>query len=156
MPVDIHFTDDGRGSIIIGRGRVSGQEILDAIDQRFSSPVKVKAYFYGLADYTNVENFNVTNEEIVRIADKDEDASRSNPALILAIAAPDDLVFGLGRMFEMHAHSSGWEIGVFREHTEAVVWIRRKVKERHHCSMTVSLYEQTEFSNHFESPHRQQ
>lgn len=138
MPVEINYTDDGLGFTLIGEGIVTGQEILDAIAIRFSSEDKIKKYIYGLADYTGVQEFRVANNEISIIAQKDIVAARINPDLIFALAAPDDLIFGLGRMFEAFAGGSGWAIEVFRTRDEAVLWIKNSVKEKNDRKVTMA------------------
>jgi hypothetical protein len=141
MPVENEFSDDGLGFLLTGLGIVTGQEILDAIAIRFSTEDKVKKYLYGLVDYTRVHEFRVTNNEIDHIARKDIAAARINPDLILAIAATDDLIFGLGRMFEVFVEKSGWTIKICRTLDEAVLWIKNGINEKHDHKITLAWVE---------------
>lgn len=129
MPIRIHYLDDGFGFALRGRGIVSGKDILCAIAERFSSEEKIKRYRYGIADYTAVERFDVSNDEIERIVQEDLKAAGINPRIILALAASGDLVFSLSRMFITLADESGWRIDVFRTAEEAATWIKRRVNE---------------------------
>lgn len=138
MPVENKYTDDGLGFILIGQGIVTGQEILDAIAIRFSSEDKIKKYLYGLADYTGVQEFRVANNEIDVIAQKDIEAARINPDFIFALAASDDLIFGLGRMFEVFVEKSGWAIKVCRTLDEAALWIKNSIKEKYGHKVTMA------------------
>lgn len=94
-----------------------------------SSEEKIKRYRYGIADYTAVERFDVSNDEIERIVQEDLKAAGINPRIILALAASGDLVFSLSRMFITLADESGWRIDVFRTAEEAATWIKRRVNE---------------------------
>ncbi|HEX5091836.1 MAG TPA: hypothetical protein VFV84_04010 [Burkholderiales bacterium] len=44
-------------------------------------------------------------------------------AKIIAVIAPDDVVFGVGRVFDALQHGEGWSIGLFREAEPALQWL---------------------------------
>jgi hypothetical protein len=132
MPIAIHYLDDGLGFELRGWGYVSGKDILCAIAERFSSEEKMKRYRYGIADYTAVEEFDVSNREIDLIVQEDLKAANINPHMILALAASDDLVFGLSRMFAGIAEQSRWCINVFRSAAEAAAWVKKRANQNHH------------------------
>jgi len=44
-------------------------------------------------------------------------------AKIIAIVAPDDVVYGVGRMFDALQPGMGWTVGLFREAEPALKWL---------------------------------
>ena len=46
----------------------------------------------------------------------------------MAIVARQDLIYGLGRVFEVLAEETGWEIMITRSMDEAGAWIKKRVK----------------------------
>ena len=44
-------------------------------------------------------------------------------AKIIAIVAPDDVVYGVGRMFDALQPGMGWTVGLFREAGPALRWL---------------------------------
>lgn len=53
-----------------------------------------------------------------------------NPDALVAVVAPNDLEFGLSRMWQILSDETPWEIRVFRGGEEARMWIRERAKER--------------------------
>ena len=128
MPITVQSTDGGLGFIMKGEGVVTGQEIFDGVVERFSSEAKIRKYVYGMSDYTEVQRINMSNAEVILVAEKDKQVATINRSLVIAIAAPQDIIFGLSRMFEAYAQETGWDINVFRTRQEAQKWILEKLK----------------------------
>jgi len=57
-------------------------------------------------------------------------ASKVNADPIVAIVSKKDHIYGLSRMYESLIYMTNWKIMVFRSKTEAVEWIREKVRKR--------------------------
>ncbi len=47
-------------------------------------------------------------------------------AKTIAIVAPDDVVFGVGRMFDALQQGMGWTVGIFREAGPATRWLEEQ------------------------------
>jgi hypothetical protein len=129
MPVEIKYVGDGDGIEMIGRGVVTGEEIYNANNVIYSGNTLLKQK-YQLADFINVEEFDVSNEDIVKIANQEIKASETNPNRIMAIVGKQDLIFGLSRMWEVHVSINTLETMVFREREKALAWIKKKLDER--------------------------
>jgi len=130
MPVDLKVADGGLGSMMIGTGVVTGRELLDCINMRFSADEKTRKYVYCMSDHTDTEDFRVSKSEIELMAQRDMEAAAVKFNMIFAIVAPEDLGFGLSRTFEVHAENTGWDIRVFRAVAEARDWIRKMASGR--------------------------
>ena len=130
MPIKIEYLDNGIGFIFIGEGVITGDDIINSNKIIFSSKERMRKYKYGLIDYSNITQFNVSNPEIEIIASQDKKASKYIPDGVLAVTAKKDLEFGLTRMWEMIVENSGvqWETMVFRLRQDAEAWIKEKVR----------------------------
>jgi hypothetical protein len=138
MPIELTYLDDGYGAEFKGIGVVTGEDILSANTEMFSTPEKTQRYRYGLADWTTVTEHKVTSADLQRAAVQDKNASKYLPELFIAIVADKDLEFGFSRMFAVfiEANNLDWKVMIFRERKDAEEWLRRKVKEKHQIELT--------------------
>ncbi len=137
MPIEIQDCDGGIGNIIISRGVVTDQELVDTLNEHLThNKEKLKRYKYILFDHTALTKLDITKETVEFIAGLWEDISRANPDPITAmianvsIGANIDLINRISRMHELFIHRSCWETMVFRTKIEAVRWIKEKVREK--------------------------
>ena len=131
MPLEIKDCDGGLGNIIEGRGFVRDQEIIDFFKGHLTQDKeKFIKYRYSLADYTAATKTDVSNESVNFIAELCVEASKVNPDPIVAVAANNDLFYGLARMYEALIYRTEWETMVFRSRKEAVEWIKKKAKDK--------------------------
>ena len=128
MPFNIKITDGGLGFIMEGKGIITGQELIDGVYERFSTEEKIKKYIYGMSDYTDITENQIKADAVKLVAEKDKQVSNLNPNLVIAITAPKDVMYGLSRMFAVHAEKTGWNISVFRTLKEAKTWIKEQIK----------------------------
>jgi hypothetical protein len=141
MPIFVKITDGGLGFIMKGEGIITGQELLDAVSYRFASEERIKHYVYGISDYTEVTDSQISSAEVKIVAEKDKKVAAINPNLVIAIAAPKDVMFGLSRMFQVYAEETGWDITVYRNLEEAQSKIREKIKEKYGQDMKIEFQE---------------
>jgi hypothetical protein len=141
MPIFVKITDGGLGFIMKGEGIITGQELLDAVSYRFASEERIKNYVYGISDYTEVTDSQISSAEVKIVAERDKKVAAINPNLVIAIAAPKDVMFGLSRMFQVYAEETGWDITVYRNLEEAQSKIREKIKEKYGQDMKIEFQE---------------
>ena len=84
MPVTVSNLKNG-GILLKGEGIVTGVNIREANNIIYASPSKIQNINYQLADYTNVSEFIISNEEVELIADQDKYAAAINPNMFLAV-----------------------------------------------------------------------
>jgi len=131
MPVETINLDHGLGVLMRGYGIVTGEEYWNTLQKHLSQDKEIiKKYRYTLADFTDLEQTRIETEVIVKATDLCKKTAIINPDVIVALAANQDLVFGLSRMWEMLATDTNWEINVFREIEEAKEWIQKRVIEK--------------------------
>jgi len=90
-----------------------------------------QAGFYMLCDYSEIENFDVSSQDIEDIAEW----LTSIDALIgdgrCAVVASKDSVYGMSRMWEILSSDRSQHICVFRQINDAVAWLGSSVLT--HC-----------------------
>ncbi len=129
MPEEKKYLSDDYGVESIGKGVVSGEELYNTANVVYSGDTLLKQK-YLLINFVHLENLDVSTEDIVKLANQDIAASKTNPNILIAIVGEQDVVFGLARMWEAHVYESAFETMVFREREEAVAWINKKIDER--------------------------
>ncbi len=127
MPISVTNIDNG-GVLLKGEGVVSGTDIKQA-NEIIYSPEKIQKIQYQLWDYTNVSKFNVSNEEVIILAQQDIEAAEINPKMFVAAVGKEDLVYGLIRMWEAHVDFSSIETMAFRIIEDAEKWIAEKIQK---------------------------
>ena len=126
MPIEIEYLHGGCGIEMIGKGVVSGKEIYDGNCIIYSGDT-LSRHKYQIVNLGNVERVEVSQEEAVKLANQDIEASKTNPDIVIAVVADLNHAFGLGRMWEAHANKSGFKTRVFRKREEATAWIDKTI-----------------------------
>lgn len=67
MPIEIKYIDSGPGVLFLGKGKITGEDIICSNRQNFSSEEIMLNNKYGLTDYSDVTEFVVSNSEIETI-----------------------------------------------------------------------------------------
>ena len=125
MPIQVKYLDNGLGVMFIGEQMVTGDDIISANGEVFSSEERMKNYKYGFIDYSIVSHLSVSNSEIESMVSQQMKVTEFIPDAVLAFVAKKDLEFGLTRMWEIIAENTGlqWETMVFRDRGKAEIWI---------------------------------
>jgi len=132
MSLEIRDINGGAGVLITGKGVVTEKEHVDAIIKHLmQDETKFRKYRYSLSDYTAVTEIVIPTEAIELIATYCERASKVNPKPVNALAADQDLIFGLSIMWQLLVEATDWETMVFRKREDAEAWITKKVKEKY-------------------------
>jgi hypothetical protein len=94
-------------------------------------PGRIAKWRYCIIDLTFVEAMNINSDDIRSVAQQNKRiASLTVPGVLLAVASPSDLGFGLARISEVLIEDIRWETMVFRSRDEANRWIERRAKEK--------------------------
>lgn len=131
MPFTMDFTSDGKGLLREGSGVLTGQEIIDSALQLLADEDRLCGLAYGRVDFTEVTSIQVTPEDVHRIADINKRMAKLNPQRVVVVIAPGDAVFGMVRMWETLAESTGWKTTVVRTAAEADAWLETELAPGH-------------------------
>jgi hypothetical protein len=125
MPMTYRIDPERRLVIARGSGTVKDAEVFEYQNEVWSRPDV--AGFNELIDMSDVTHILVPSAERIHdLAELSARMSHGAPQSKLAIVAPSDLAFGLGRMFDMCRDSVApglKPVGVFRTMPEAVAWL---------------------------------
>lgn len=110
----------GRGEVDI-RGEVEVEGLLKLLQAAWSDP----AYASVERSLWNFEHAwtKMRMEDLMRLGPWIAEHKSGRGAKTIAIVAPDDVVFGVGRMFDALQTGTGWKISLFRERTAALAWL---------------------------------
>ena len=126
--VPIDYTIDIELNAVIGRatGAIEDDDLLDYARRLFEDPEARKA-LHELFDVTGADRASkITSDAVRRLAAFWRDAGVGVADGRLAIVAPADLSFGLSRMYQGLRDDGPDSIQVFRNQTQARVWLAEK------------------------------
>lgn len=118
LPFHVRIEPSGR---IIGtaEGHLVYEEIVEALRGQWSATDMAGRFV--LWDLRRIE-VDLEGEEIRRLADFVLKSQGDKRPARVALVAPDDLTFGLLRMYESHRDQTHTEVRVFREYDAADTW----------------------------------
>lgn len=125
MPID-HEVDHKRRLVTAkGRGKLTDQDVFDYQRGVWSRP-EVAGYD-ELVDMSGIEGIDLPSIERVReLAQLSAAMDEGAPPSRLAIVAPKDYAFALGRLYEAHRgldQRSRKQVSVFRTVKDALAWL---------------------------------
>lgn len=123
MAYNTEFIDEGSGILHVGQGVLTGREIIEALKTLAADPQNFESITHGLIDLTEVAELHVSMDEVKIITEIDRGSSNIIRRARVAIAAPEDLMFGTSRMYAGMMHTPGWTIEVFRTMDQARAWL---------------------------------
>jgi hypothetical protein len=128
MPIEIQYTDDNIGIIFSAVGKVTGKEIIESQSDIYQSKGFVNLR-YWIVDRSRCTEYEVSSDEVSRIAALDNETAKINPNLIMALISESDLQFGVSRMYEAQISEDGFKTMVFRDRSTADKWIQSELNK---------------------------
>ncbi len=120
MPYQIIWSE--RGVEWIYSGVLTGEEIIQSNEAIYGDP-RFDDLRYQIVDFTNVVKFEVSEQDMKRMAYYDRVAVRSNPRIRLAVIAPEAVGRSIAETYNQHNKESGWEQRIFETRAEAEAWL---------------------------------
>ena len=117
------FIERGFGLCFVGTGIVTAGEMHKAKLELWACEDTLRRVTFALVDFQAATEMALESADIHRIVEIDMRLAAMRPNLVVAIIAPKDHIFGLARMWETLAESTGWKTGVFRSSGEACKWV---------------------------------
>lgn len=132
MPIEIQIWDDAAGVVYHCSGALTAKDFADANDTFLASPEEIKKWRYSIVDLNSMESMNMRYDEVAYIVQRARRiAEYAPPGVLIAVCSPNDLGFGLGRMWEALVEQQiGWETHTFRTRSEAEAWIRQRAQQK--------------------------
>jgi hypothetical protein len=121
MPVQIHYSDDGKGLWFRGQGKIAGDELLEQITL---DDVHFRALRYWLADFTTILAIEISDHDLQAIITEQHRQAKLNPDLVIAVVVNSDYTYGLVRLWLGNIQNISWQTNVFRSLEDAAYWLR--------------------------------
>lgn len=129
MGLEINFLGNGEGLELRAFGVVHGREIIEA-NKEFYQPKHLRKLKYKIIDKSKCTEYNVSAEEIAFIAELDEEASRLNPEILIAIVESETLQFSLTGLWQAYVDGFVFNTKSFRDRHSAWEWIAANLKNK--------------------------
>lgn len=130
MPIKLSFIENN-GILLKGSGVLTSNDISTVNKVIYESADKIRKIAYQLCDYTEIDQIDISSDEIRMLASQDENAAKINPKMIIAVVGKEDIVFGLSRMWQAYTDETSFETNVFRNIEDARKWISEKITKDH-------------------------
>ena len=103
-------------------GRVSGQEIIESQLGIYGDP-RFDELKYQLIDLSSVDCFEVSEQDMKKVAHLDKAAARSNSKIRLAVVATSEQAIELLDQYTKYGGEKHWENAAFASRTAAEEWL---------------------------------
>jgi hypothetical protein len=123
MPFEFTVTEDPVGITTRFYGVVSDEDLIQSCYDRTQSSSLVSQLSYLLDDFSEVSEFVVTKEGVIKTAEFAVQLSHQNSAVVYLSVVPTDLLYGMSRMWQAFTDETHWERQIFRSEEEARAWI---------------------------------
>lgn len=119
MAYEVRVDSERRVVEIKATGTVTDADVR-GMDERMRNDPSIAPDFNQLFDASGVSVVTLSSKEIREMSAREPFFATSSRR---AIVAPDDLGFGMARMFELSRGEQAGEIRVFRTRREALAWL---------------------------------
>jgi len=129
VPYTLEYKEADGGIIVTFSGKLTEKEYQQCLKERvllskvIQSSKKAGAFRYSISDCANVTDFDVSVDSIKHDANVANAVMADNETVLMAVVAPSDHEFGLGRLWQAYIGSSGERANIFRTKEEANNWI---------------------------------
>ena len=124
MSYTTELSDDCMGIHHLGKGAVSGAEILDACRATTQLLQNTENFHYEFIDLSEVTELEISADELNRIIAQDFYAATFRPEAVVVIVAPRQEIFEMVKRWEQRVTGIGWQTHIARERGEAVRWLQ--------------------------------
>lgn len=125
MTFKTRFNENDGGFFTTYSGTVANSDIIASAEERLAFLKKNNPVKYFLSDFTDVDEFNVTSDGVIKLADIATNASKVHDDLMLVAIVPNDLEYGTGRMWQSYTNESNWKTYMARTREDAEAWLNQ-------------------------------
>jgi hypothetical protein len=127
MTIQVNYLENGIGIEIIASGIVTGEEVIEAHKEIYNEE-NFKKQKYKIVDRTDCTEYQVYAEDIEKIAEMDDEASRINPNLIIAVVSTTSLQHGMTIMWQAYLNNNVYITKNFLDRISADNWINSYIE----------------------------
>ena len=126
MPIEHHIVQ-GKYIVFQATSTVTGAEIIAANEWLYTEPQNEEAAKFQLWDFSATTQIVVDIGMIEKMASQDKQAAQTISRIVAALVAPEDLIYGLSRMWQAFADDEAIQSQIFRDFHSAEVWLRSQM-----------------------------
>ena len=126
MPIKRKYNAQLLGEYWLAIHPLTGKEIIASTEEMAADRAIFKELKFLLFDITRLNSVDMPTSEVLRLAEVDLEASLTNPDLRVVGVAANDLIFGIGRMWEAYTDEIPWKRYFCRTLKEAAAWIENE------------------------------
>lgn len=123
MPYTTELTKDCLGIEHVGRGIVTGYDLLAASITARQLVQNTENFNYELIDFSAVTEMQMQPDSVDRIVAQDRMAAKVRPHAVIVIIAPHDHSYAVAGEWERKVRDLGWTIHISRDRAEALRWL---------------------------------
>lgn len=121
MAYTIHWEE--HGSLTDYTGTLTNDDLME-VDHAIRSHPDFATMDYGIADFSGVMENDIGAIGVQSTAREDSRVADQNPDFRVAIIAPDALMRGFARMWELTGGGDVWETKIFNDLKSARAWLK--------------------------------
>ena len=127
MAIAVSLTADGIGAVYTSSGVLTGQDLLDA-DSRLHEELKRNPEIrYLLVDHSAISEEKIDTDSLRLLARRSGDQLELITEGLVAVVAPNDVMFGLSRMWALMADQPELDTHIARSRDEATAWLEQEL-----------------------------
>ncbi len=127
MPYEIIYDEQTASAILKSSGVVTNEELLNGLTELFADE-RFSSLKYITSDRTECLKYDLDVPTINKSVEMGIAASKQNPSLLWALVSPQDVEYGISRMFEMLTDGV-IKARVCRTIPEAEKWIEEELSK---------------------------
>lgn len=129
MPYELIYKE-AEGIVITNySGVLTDEEFRECAEKKFSSIHEIENYRYSISDFSELTEFEVSTSSVIDNAANSKIALETNSRGFMAVVVADDLLFGMGRMWEAYTESNPDRVRIFKSRVDADAWIAEKLAQ---------------------------
>jgi hypothetical protein len=133
MPYVGELINEGTGFLWIGRGVITGQELIQGGESELSLAPIPEKITHSLVDFTQVTDIEVTIDQVLKVGEIDKETAKIIKNLFMAIVVPTHLMKFLSDVYTDLNSPKGWTIQTFKTRKDAEAWLASVVSINESC-----------------------
>lgn len=135
MSYTLEYNENYSGVITTYSGRVTDEEYQQCLKEKLSladksmSHEKIGVPLYFISVFADATDFDVSVEAVKYSANLYKALMEINKTVLMAVVAPNNHEFGMGRLWQAYIDSSGERAKIFRTKEEANNWIAQTLAQ---------------------------
>jgi len=135
VPYTLKYKETDGGVITTYSGKVTDEEYQQCLKEKIllgekiMPPENPETLRYSISDCADVTDFDVSVDTIKHAARLSKEVMEINEAVLMAVVAPNNHEFGMGRLWQAYVGSQGEKAKIFRTKEEANNWIAQTLAQ---------------------------